>query len=484
MSPANQTLLARFSVAVSVFALLMVGVVAAKGSDGSSSGSDAGTAAPVAVALTEFAISPATISVPLGGSLDVANNGTVVHNVSITDTSLKTKDIEPGASEKLDVSSLEPGDYEIFCAIVGHKDSGMVAKLTITDGSAASSASGGGDTASAGHSGAGGTDLSTLEATDPLAKKLDKQMRDGMDKGVATYLDFVDKYLAGEMKVGNQKIEPEIAADGTKKFALEASIVDWQVSPGKVVKAWAYNGMVPGPWIRVEPNDKVEVTLTNNLPISTDIHWHGIDVPNDQDGVAGITQKYIKPGTTFTYNFQVGPEPQLAMYHAHYHGQEAVLNGLFSVIQVGDVPLPAPGKYGSFTVPEDLKISQELPMVLNDAGTIGLSLNGKAFPETAPIASTKGDYILLHYYNEGLVGHPMHLHRQPQLVIAKDGFPLKSPYQMDTLWIAPGERYSVLIKADEVGTWAFHCHILNHAESNDGLIGMVTALVVADPNAK
>ena len=172
------------------------------------------------------------------------------------------------------------------------------------------------------------------------------------------------------------------------------------------------------------------------------------------------------------------------MYHAHYHVQEAVLNGLFAAIEVGEMQLPKAGQYGYMKIPENVKITQEFPMVLNDAGTIGLSLNGKAFPETAPVAANLGDYFLVHYYNEGLVGHPMHLHRQPQLVIAKDGFPLASPYQADTIWIAPGERVSVLVHAAEVGTWAWHCHILNHAESNDGLIGMVTALVVADPNAK
>ena len=131
----------------------------------------------------------------------------------------------------------------------------------------------------------------------------------------------------------------------------------------------------------------------------------------------------------------------------------------------------------------DIEISQEIPMVLNDAGVIGLSLNGKAWPETAPIAADKGDWILLHYYNEGLVGHPMHLHSQPHIVIAKDGYPLAAPYRVDTTWISPGERYSVLIKADNVGTWAFHCHIINHAEDDDGLMGMVTAMIVNDPNA-
>jgi manganese oxidase len=472
VSPANQTLLARFAVAVSVFALLMVGVVAARGDSGGGSGGAAAASPPVAVALSEFAISPSSITVPVGGSLQVANNGSMAHDLVITDTSVRTAELAAGASELLDLSSLEPGTYEVFCSIPGHKDSGMVGSLTITDG-----ATGDGG---AGHGGAPGYDISTLESTDPIAQRINQQYMDSMDAGIATFLENAGKYASGEMTTGNQILEPEILADGTKKFSLTAAITDWQVSPGKVVKAWTYNGMVPGPWIKMDPGDKVQVELRNELPISTDIHWHGVDVPNDQDGVAGITQPYILPNTTYTYEFTVTDQPQLAMYHAHFHGQEAVLNGLFAIAQVGEVELPPPGRYGYFDVPADIEIAQEIPMVLNDAGVIGLSLNGKAFPDTEPYAAKSGDWLLMHYYNEGLVGHPMHLHSQPQLVIAKDGFPLPAPYQMDTLWVSPGERYSVLIRADRPGTWAFHCHVLNHAESDEGLIGMVTAMIVEE----
>ena len=486
MSPANPTMLARFAAATSIFALLMVGVVAISASGGSSSSDSEAVAAPVDVALTEFAINPAAIVVPLGGSINVSNNGTMDHNVSVVDTAIKTADLKAGATEKVDLSSLEPGEYELFCAITGHKDSGMTATLTITDGSAAGAAAAE-ETASAAsgdHAGHGTADIGSLESTDAMAKRIDQKMQDGMDEGVATFLENATKYAEGDLKTGNQILKPKILPDGTKQFHLTAAVTDWEVSPGKVVKAWTYNGMVPGPWIKVDPNDDVEIVLTNNLPISTDIHFHGVDVPNDQDGVAPITQDYIKPNTTYTYKFNVGPNNQQAMYHAHYHGQEAVLNGLFSIFQVGEVPIPPAGTYGQFQMPDDVKVSQEIPMVLNDAGVIGLSLNGKAFPETQPIVAEKDSYVMLHYYNEGLVGHPMHLHRQPHIVIAKDGFALKSPYQVDTLWVAPGERYTVLIKASEVGTWAFHCHILNHAESDNGLIGMVTAMIVPDPNAE
>ena len=80
--------------------------------------------------------------------------------------------------------------------------------------------------------------------------------------------------------------------------------------------------------------------------------------------------------------------------------------------------------------------------------------------------------------NEGLMIHPMHLHGMPQNVISKDGYMLTSPYLVDTLSIAPGERYDTIIDATEPGVWAFHCHVLTHAESQHGMFGMVTVLIV------
>ena len=94
-------------------------------------------------------------------------------------------------------------------------------------------------------------------------------------------------------------------------------------------------------------------------------------------------------------------------------------------------------------IPTDLVVSQEIPMVLNDAGVITLSLNGKSFPATQPYTGKVGDCVVVHYFNEGLQIHPMHQHQFRQLVYAKDGVPLDSPYWIDTLNVAPGERYSV-----------------------------------------
>jgi plastocyanin len=466
------SLIAAF-VSVGAFFFSGLAIVVVATIDGGSSGSSgvAAEAAPIPVTLSEFKIAPAAIAAASGHvQLQITNSGSQTHNVSVVGVK-KSPDIAAGKTGTLDLGELKAGTYQVLCEIPGHADSGMKATLTVTDGGAPSAGSPGGSTDAM-----AGMDHSS---TDYAA--MDKRMADGMKKGL-------DTFVKGNATkgVGNQLLKPTVEADGTKVFTLESSIIDWEVSPGKTVKAWAYNGMVPGPWIRTEPNDHVKVTIKNSLPVSTDIHFHGISTPFDMDGVAPLTQKEIAVGETYTYEWTNVGHSELGMYHAHDHGQVAVLNGMFAVFQVGDVVLPAGQTINGVTVPANVKPAQELPMVLNDAGVIGLSLNGKAYPATAPVVANPGDAILVHYYNEGLLAHPMHLHHVPQLVVAKDGFPLAQPYFVDTLNIAPGERYSVLLlpTTNDIGVWAWHCHILNHAENDDGLFGMVSALIVNDPAKK
>ena len=122
--------------------------------------------------------------------------------------------------------------------------------------------------------------------------------------------------------------------------------------------------------------------------------------------------------------------------------------------------------------------NREYTIVLNDGPIGGYSLNGKSFPATQPFFARKGERVLFRFMNEGLMIHPMHLHGMPMTVIAQDGYMLPQAYTCDTLNIAPGQRFEAIVHATEPGVWAFHCHILNHAESDHGMFGMVTALIV------
>ena len=121
-----------------------------------------------------------------------------------------------------------------------------------------------------------------------------------------------------------------------------------------------------------------------------------------------------------------------------------------------------------------MKVDDESTLFLGD-GPLGYVLNAKSFPATTPIVATQGDWVLIHMANDGSMLHPMHLHGYHFEVVAQDGFPLEQPYMADTLVIAPGQRFDVLVHAIYPGAWAFHCHILpargraaGHVRDGDG----------------
>ena len=420
--------------------LMMVGVgFGIRALDEVDEKADVAVATTASVHLSEFAIDPSTIEVATGAVLTVTNDGNVQHDLTVVGSDTKTPLIDPGDTVELDLASLAAGTYEVRCSVPGHAEAGMTGVLTI-----------GGE----GGAAAGGGTATTVAMTP-----------EEMDAAAAERTAAFPATTKGK---GAVPLAPEVLADGTKAFALTASVFDWEVEPGKVVEAWGYNGTVPGPTIKVASGDRVRITIDNQLPESTSIHWHGIDVPNAQDGVPDVTQPQIKSGDSFTYEFTaVGPA--VGMYHAHSNSQVQVPKGLLGPFLIDDLPVPA-----------GVTVNQQVNMVLNDAGAIGMSINGKSFPATEPIVEKLGNTFLVNYFNEGLQIHPMHLHGPTQTVIAKDGNPLPAPYKADTLLIAPGERYTVLVTPNHVGTWVFHCHILTHAERTDGFYGMTTALVVTE----
>jgi uncharacterized cupredoxin-like copper-binding protein len=402
-------------------------------------------AAPVApstvtATLSDSAIALSGTTVAAGGYLEVTNAGSVTHNLAVEGPDLATEMLDPGGSGRLELSGLAAGTYVLFCEVAGHRALGMETELQVSDAPAGAAAA---TTHGAPH-----------EAM--TAEEMDERMAQA-----------TKAFPAATEGKGAQLLAPTVLADGTKQFDLTTEIVQWEVEPGKRVDAWTYNGTVPGPTMRVEPGDKVRVVLKNELPESTVIHFHGIDLPNAMDGVPDITQAPVKPGQSFTYDFTAQATPAVAMYHSHHNAATQVPNGLAGALLVGTEPVPA-----------GVRVAQEQVMMLNDAGTMGFSLNGKSFPATEPIVASRDEWVMVHYMNEGVMAHPMHLHGLAQTVIAKDGFPLPQPYKADTVMVGPGERYTVLVQASAEGTWAWHCHILPHAERADGMFGMVTAMVV------
>src|SRR5260370_41819127 len=90
---------------------------------------------------------------------------------------------------------------------------------------------------------------------------------------------------------------------GVKVFKLAAEPVKKKIVPFRTIDAWGYNGSCPGPTIQVQQGERVRVVFENRLPESTTLHWHGLEIPIEQDGVPYIIQKLGAPGEKKVYEF-------------------------------------------------------------------------------------------------------------------------------------------------------------------------------------
>ncbi len=118
--------------------------------------------------------------------------------------------------------------------------------------------------------------------------------------------------------------------DGSvREIHLQTREMMWELAPGKVIKAMAYNGQIPGPEIRLTEGERVRITLQNGLSEPTTIHWHGVNVPNAMDGVPGVAQKLVQPGETFVYEFEARPAGT-RWYHTHVQEHRQLDLGLYA----------------------------------------------------------------------------------------------------------------------------------------------------------
>jgi FtsP/CotA-like multicopper oxidase with cupredoxin domain len=302
---------------------------------------------------------------------------------------------------------------------------------------------------------------------------------------------------------------------GVREIQLEAREVDWELAPGKVVKAMAYNGRVPGPEIRLKEGERVRIVLKNSLAEPTTIHWHGVDVPNAMDGVPQITQKPVQPGETFVYEFEARPAGT-RWYHTHAEEHRQLDLGLYAPLII------EPSR------PEPVPFDREHTLVLDDwatgtgrllpstregiagarrgmggmmrgmgsgmmdggmgrmmEGMMGrggmgggqtpaydtMTINGKAYPATVPITVRKGERVRLRLINASADHtHVIRLAGHRLQVTHTDGNALMQPVAVDALPLAPSERYDVLVVADRPGAWLLSCIQPGHAGAGEQVV--------------
>jgi len=154
----------------------------------------------------------------------------------------------------------------------------------------------------------------------------------------AAFGNTLEDRLLREFHEAYPKEAPEGGSE--RAFELRAAPATVGQFDGRRLDVWAYEGRVPGPVLRVRLGESVRVTLTNDLPQPTTIHWHGVRVPNAMDGVPGVTQPAIPPGGSFVYRF-TPKDAGTFWFHPHHRGSEQVERGLYGVLVVEDrEPLP------------------------------------------------------------------------------------------------------------------------------------------------
>ncbi|MEV6599735.1 multicopper oxidase domain-containing protein [Actinoplanes sp. NPDC051346] len=215
-----------------------------------------------------------------------------------------------------------------------------------------------------------------------------------------------------------------------KKFTLTARKAKLTLPGGATIDGWTYNGTVPGPLLRATQNELVEVELINqDVDAGVSLHWHGIDVPNAEDGVPGLTQDAVPPGGRHTYRFRP-PDAGSYWYHSHQVSSEQVRAGLYGAFIID----PPPGPESSVT---------DVPVVVHTfAGQIQ-TINGIDRLERSTIAP--GTRVRLRLINTDSNSRKFALTGTPWRLVGIDGSRVNGPGEVTgkLLELGGGGRYDV-----------------------------------------
>jgi FtsP/CotA-like multicopper oxidase with cupredoxin domain len=242
---------------------------------------------------------------------------------------------------------------------------------------------------------------------------------------------------------------------------LVAGLSTTEYLKGKSTQVWAYRdgaqsnskGTVPGPLLRAKVGDQVIVHFSNELPNDeTTIHWHGVRVPPNMDG-SMASQAPVMPGAQFDYTFTV-TDASSYWYHSHFKADEQVEHGLYApMVVTGDEVIDVAAE--RYLLLDDVKLNadgslnqniDEMDRMMGRQGNV-LLINGQHAPAALKVASGSRERWRIvdaangRFFNLRIPGLSF-------LVIGTDGGLLPEPYQTDTLLIAPGERYDVLVTFD------------------------------------
>ena len=244
----------------------------------------------------------------------------------------------------------------------------------------------------------------------------------------------------------------------TRAYDLTLGEFDWQIAPGRTIRAWGFNGQVPGPTLTATVGDTMVIRVKNELPEATVIHWHGLRLPANMDGTA-VVQNPIQPGETFEYRYQV-TDAGTFWYHSHANETVQVERGIYGALIVSEeTELRTDGE--QVFLFDDMKLTPDDSFTRPDGyfsrmkerhdGRQGdtLLLNGKVNPEIQIAAGQQERWRFINASSARYVY--LTLDGKPFQLIATDGGLLEQPRTETTVLLTPGERIEILAGPFEEG---------------------------------
>lgn len=229
-------------------------------------------------------------------------------------------------------------------------------------------------------------------------------------------------------KAGNEPV---------REFQLTAAQHETKLDNGQTEQVWTFNGLTPGPEIRVTEGERVHLVLKNtDIKEGVTIHWHGIILPCSQDGVAGVTQEAVKPGEQFTYEF-IADHPGTYWYHSHQASSVQVEKGL-----IGKLIIEPLKKSFEYEQEEALLIQQLNGTWLMNGSTKGVN-----------ISTSPGKTVRLRMINAANETEKIFVNGADYRIIAMDGHDLHEPGVLNNVQfqIAAGQRYDLLVQMPQEG---------------------------------
>ena len=232
----------------------------------------------------------------------------------------------------------------------------------------------------------------------------------------------------------------------------------------KNVKAWGYNGSTPGPTIEATEGDRIRIILKNELPEPTSIHWHGLEIPNSQDGAAGETEAPLAPGDSRTYEFTLYQSGTF-MYHSGFNVAKQDHMGLAGMIAIHPKEyIKKPDKQFAIFLQQWVLFPGNDHPNMTSMDFNWFTFNGHTAPNIPPLEVNQGDLVRIRFGNTVMDSHPIHIHGYAWQEVGTEGgpIPLLARRKGSTIHVPAGTTRDVEFVAWNPGLWRLHCHRLHH----------------------